>query len=63
MTPVAYTTPASAVPDPLQTIAAYPIALTRGRNVAGGEAFVAFVLGPTGQEILGRWGFLRAEGG
>lgn len=48
-----------AVPDPLQTTATYPIALARGGNPAGGRAFAAFVLGPQGQEILERWGFVR----
>jgi molybdate transport system substrate-binding protein len=51
-----------AIPDPLQTIASYPIAATRGGNAPGGEAFVAFVLSPTGQDVLGTWGFLRATG-
>jgi molybdate transport system substrate-binding protein len=46
------------VPDPLQTIAGYPIAVARGANAAGGEAFVAFVLSPAGQDILSKWGFL-----
>lgn len=50
------------VPDPLQTIATYPIAVAKGANAAGGEAFVTFVLSPSGQAILGRWGFLRAAG-
>jgi molybdate transport system substrate-binding protein len=46
------------VPDPLQTLASYPIAVTRGNNAAGGEAFVAYVLGPDGQAALAKWGFL-----
>jgi molybdate transport system substrate-binding protein len=46
------------VPDPLQTLATYPIAVARGSNAAGGEAFVAYVLGPDGQAALNRWGFL-----
>ena len=46
------------VPDPLQTVAAYPIAVARGANSAGAEAFVAYVLGPDGQATLARWGFL-----
>jgi molybdate transport system substrate-binding protein len=50
-----------AVPDPLQTIASYPIAVAKGSNAAGGEAFVQFVLGQTGQAILARWGFLTAN--
>jgi molybdate transport system substrate-binding protein len=46
------------IPEPLQTIATYPIAIARGANPAGGEAFVAYVLGPDGQTTLDRWGFL-----
>jgi molybdate transport system substrate-binding protein len=48
------------VPDPLQTLAAYPIAVARGGNSAGGEAFVSYVLGPDGQAALAKWGFLPA---
>lgn len=46
------------VPDPLQTLATYPIAVTKGANPAGGEAFVSYVLGPDGQAALAKWGFL-----
>jgi len=46
------------VPDPLQTLATYPIAVAKGNNAAGGEAFVAYVLGPDGQATLAKWGFL-----
>jgi molybdate transport system substrate-binding protein len=46
------------VPDPLQTLASYPIAVARGNNSTGGEAFVAYVLGPDGQATLQKWGFL-----
>lgn len=46
------------IPDPLQTLATYPIAVTRGGNAAGGEAFIAYVLGEQGQATLARWGFL-----
>jgi molybdate transport system substrate-binding protein len=45
------------VPEPLQTIATYPIAVAKGRNAIGGEAFVSYVLSPTGQAILARWAF------
>jgi molybdate transport system substrate-binding protein len=48
-----------AVPDPLQTLATYAIAVSKGTNSAGGEAFVSYVLGPEGQATLARWGFLR----
>lgn len=46
------------IPDPLQTLATYPIAVAKGANPAGGEAFVAYVLGAEGQATLARWGFL-----
>ena len=46
-----------AVPDAFQTIANYPIALTKGNNPTAGQAVVDFVLSPTGQEILAQWGF------
>jgi ABC-type Fe3+ transport system substrate-binding protein len=46
------------VPDPLQTLATYPIAVAKGNNAAGGEAFVAYMLGPQGQATLAKWGFL-----
>ena len=46
------------IPDPLQTLATYPIAVARGSNAAGGEAFVSYVLGPEGQATLARYGFL-----
>src|SRR5207244_12729772 len=46
------------VPDQLQSLATYPIAVAKGSNAAGGEAFVEFVLGPLGQATLAKWGFL-----
>jgi molybdate transport system substrate-binding protein len=46
------------VPDPLQTLATYPIAVAKGANAAGGETFVAYVVGPDGQATLAKWGFL-----
>src|SRR6266571_7045976 len=49
------------VPDPLQTLASYPIAVAKGNNPAGGEAFVAYVLGADGQATLAKWGFLRLQ--
>jgi molybdate transport system substrate-binding protein len=48
------------VPDPLQTLASYPIAVAKGSNASGGEAFVSYVLGPDGQATLAKWGFLAA---
>jgi molybdate transport system substrate-binding protein len=46
------------VPDPLQTLATYPIAVAKGGNAAGGEGFVSYVLGAEGQATLARRGFL-----
>ena len=46
------------VPDALQSLATYPIAVAKGANAAGGEAFVDYVLGPDGQATLAKWGFL-----
>jgi molybdate transport system substrate-binding protein len=48
------------VPDPLQTFAMYPIAVAKGANSAGGEAFVAYVFGAEGQATLARWGFITS---
>ena len=48
------------VPDALQTIASYPIAVARGSNTAGGEAFVDYVLGAQGEATLAAWGFMPA---
>jgi molybdate transport system substrate-binding protein len=46
------------VPDPLQTLASYTIAIARGSNATGGEAWVTYALSSDGQAILARWGFL-----
>jgi molybdate transport system substrate-binding protein len=46
------------VPDPLQTLATYPIAVAKGNNSPGGEAVVSYVLGSDGQATLAKWGFL-----
>jgi molybdate transport system substrate-binding protein len=46
------------VPDPIQTLASYPIAVAKGNNASGGEAFASYVLGPEGQATLKKWGFL-----
>jgi molybdate transport system substrate-binding protein len=51
------------VPDPLQTLATYPIAVGKGDNAAGGAAFVAYVVGPQGQATLAKWGFLPPTAG
>jgi molybdate transport system substrate-binding protein len=50
------------LPDELQVIATYPIAVANGRNRGGGEAFVAFVQSLPAQVILARWGFLPPRG-
>jgi molybdate transport system substrate-binding protein len=47
------------LPEELQVIATYPIAVANGRNRAGGEAFVAYVLSQPAQDILVKWRFLR----
>jgi molybdate transport system substrate-binding protein len=46
------------IPDRLQVFAAYPIAVARGNNATGGDAFVSYVLSPDGQAALAKWGFL-----
>ena len=46
------------LPEDRQVTARYPMVVTSGRNRAGDDAFVAFVTGPVGREILGRWGVL-----
>ncbi len=46
------------IPDELNTLAVYPIApLKDTANPALATAFIDFVLGPRGQEILGSYGF------
>jgi molybdate transport system substrate-binding protein len=46
------------LPEDLQVIARYPIAVANGHNRTGGEAFFAFVQSPSAQNILAKWGFL-----
>jgi molybdate transport system substrate-binding protein len=46
------------VPDSLQIVTKYSIAAAGGHNPNGGEAFVAYILGPGGQATLRKWGFL-----
>jgi molybdate transport system substrate-binding protein len=58
-------TPASApdlmtipIPDDLNTLASYPIALvTNGPQAELGQAFIDLVMSPSGQAILGKWSF------
>lgn len=49
-----------AFPDGVPTAAAYPIAPVAGGDVAAARAFIAFVLGPDGQQILADYGFAPA---
>lgn len=49
------------IPDDLNVTAEYPIAVTiEAKNPNGAQAFIDFVLGATGQEILASYGFLGA---
>ncbi len=49
------------IPDRLNVVARYPIALVRGAaDAATARAFVDFLLSPTGQAILAHHGFLPA---
>jgi molybdate transport system substrate-binding protein len=48
-----------AIPEPLNVIAHYPIAVVRDApNAAGARAFIDYVLSPAGQAILTKHGFL-----
>jgi molybdate transport system substrate-binding protein len=49
-----------AFPDGVPTAASYPIAPVAGGDVAAARAFIAFVLGPDGQQILADYGFAPA---
>jgi len=50
---------AVALPPEHDVVARYPIAVLKdAQNPAAARAFVDFVLGPTGQAVLGRFGFL-----
>ncbi len=47
-----------AIPDDLNTIATYPIALVTGASQAElGEVFITLVTSPIGQGVLQRWSF------
>lgn len=47
------------IPDAFNVIAAYPIAVVKGAsNANGARAFIEFVRGPKGQEILKKNGFI-----
>jgi molybdate transport system substrate-binding protein len=50
------------IPDALNTIAAYPIAVTNdSANPEQAQAFIDYVLSDTGQNILVKWGFISAR--
>ena len=49
------------IPEPLNVVARYPIAVVKdAANAAGARAFIDYVLSPAGQAILTRHGFLAA---
>ncbi len=45
------------IPDEVNVLATYPIAAVAGGDEALADAFIAYVLGPEGQAILGEFGF------
>jgi len=50
------------IPDELNVIASYPIAVLKdSQHATQAQAFVDFVLSPTGQEILAKYGFMPAQ--
>ncbi|NOK85694.1 MAG: ABC-type molybdate transport system, periplasmic component [Chloroflexi bacterium AL-W] len=49
------------IPAAFNVLATYPIAITDTANEELSRAFVDFVLSEAGQDILTRWGFLRAD--
>ncbi|HVC35531.1 MAG TPA: molybdate ABC transporter substrate-binding protein [Chloroflexota bacterium] len=52
-----------AIPDELNTIAVYPIAVVKtSKHAALAQEFVAYVLSPAGQATLARYGFIPASG-
>jgi ABC-type molybdate transport system substrate-binding protein len=51
---------AIAIPDALNTPVIYPIAMARGDNAAGGQAFVKFILSGPGQDIVAQQDFEKA---
>lgn len=49
------------IPEPLNVVARYPIAVVKdAANAAGARVFIDYVLSPAGQAILTRHGFLAA---
>lgn len=50
------------IPDALNTIANYPIAATKSaKNAELAQMFVDYVLGPEGQQVLVKYGFISAD--
>lgn len=48
-----------AIPDPLNTVASYPIApIANSASPELSQAFIAFILSPEGQQILAKYGFI-----
>jgi molybdate transport system substrate-binding protein len=68
---IVYSTDAATVPNDVRTIAipqqynviaSYPIAtIASTKHLDVAAAFAQFVLGPNGQAILGKWGFMPAQ--
>ena len=51
------------IPDALNSIAQYPVAaLSDSPNPELAQEFVAYVLGPEGQQVLEKYGFIGAGG-
>jgi molybdate transport system substrate-binding protein len=51
------------IPDTLNTIASYPIAVTKSaKNADLAQKFVEYILSPEGQQILVRYGFIPTTG-
>ena len=51
-----------AIPDNLNTIATYPIAATKSaKNANLAQKFVDYVLGPEGQQVLTKYGFITVD--
>jgi len=52
------------IPDALNTVASYPIApISDSKHVDLAKAFVALILSPEGQQVMGNYGFIPAAGG
>jgi molybdate transport system substrate-binding protein len=50
------------IPDDVNVIARYPVAVVKGAaNEAGARAFADYLVSPAGQAILERWGFIPLD--